>query len=151
MARSMWTVAPGALGLLPGTYSVSLVLDTRASTSPQAWKGKVENDAVPLEVLASIPSDLEPGQRLLAAAYWRASGDPTRARAEVDALLAQAPDDIDGLMLRGDLQDQVGAYEDALASYEAALAALEARGIGGNEPPLLLLRRIAEVSSRVSP
>jgi hypothetical protein len=138
-----WWLSPDETARLgPGDVRVTVRLDTRGAT--QGWKGAASSAPLPLHVRpAPAPlTDRQQAAHAMRLADWHMlQGDEQAASADVDALLAQAPDDVPGLTLKGDLLMAAGHPADAVAQYDRAVAVVATASAPGAEPPRLLLAK----------
>jgi tetratricopeptide (TPR) repeat protein len=127
-----WLDGAETAALADGRYTLAAELG--AATSPPAALA-----------LSPEPSPLSPERarekrlRLLALLLLR--GEPAAARAEVDALLSEDPDDLAALELSGDLLAAEGRPAEARDAYSRALHVFFQRDPKPTEPPAKLLRK----------
>ncbi len=142
-----WYVAPeDTARLVPQTYTLLLTIDTTASLDPSVWKGSAHSTPVSVTVAPRPPSLSASQQRdeeVLLAQYEIFRGDTTASLARTDAILARHPEDVEALVLKGDLLEQQGRRADSQLAYRAALAAYQPTRAGAL--PLFLLRRLRAV------
>jgi len=146
-----WWVAPAdTAGLPAGSFQIAAVLDTSAVTDPTLFQG--QSYSVPVTVaMGAEPSVLLPDQTeskyLLAAFYDTLAGSNTQAMTDVNTLLTSQPQNIRGLMAKGQLLEASGDAANALASYEMAVDAFYTVTPNPPEPPVELLERAASLRS----
>jgi hypothetical protein len=139
-----WYVTPGETGALaPGTYSAQIFLSTTSSAVGSDWRGMQTSDLVSFTL--SAPGQLTPDQveqnALLLAQYDKLSGNPSQGITDLNDFLAQQPNSVGALALKGSLLGQTGQAAAGLAAYNQAIAAFWANHTGPvTEPPLHLLR-----------
>lgn len=145
-----WYVAPeDTARLVPQTYTLLLTIDTTASPDPAVWKGSAHSTPVSITVAPRPPSLSASQQRdeeVLFARYEIFRGDATASLARTDAILARHPDDVEALVLKGDLLEQQGRHADSQLAYRAALAAYQPARPGAL--PLFVLRRLRAVQEQ---
>ena len=146
-----WWVAPAdTAGLPAGSFQIAAVMDTSKVTDPTVFQGQSYSTPVTITIGAE-PSVLVPAQTeskyLLAAFYDTLAGSNVQAMTDVSTLLASQPQNIRGLMAKGELLEASGDAANALASYETAVKAFYAATPNPPEPPVELLERTASLRS----
>jgi hypothetical protein len=135
-----WLDGAETAALADGRYT--LVAELGAATSPPA--------AVTLSPEpAPLPPERAREKRLRLLALLLLRGEQAAARAEVDALLREDPDDLAALEVSGDLlaaEDRTGEARDA---YARALRVFFQREPRPTEPPVELLRKRQAVMQEV--
>lgn len=126
-ARAMWRLVPkDSAKLAQGTYTVCAVL----TTGPDQ---RLESRPVTVQIApepAQLSADDKARKCYLLAHDAIDRKDWTAASVQIEGLLADQPDDIGGLELKGDLMAAQGKPQEALAAYNAAVAAF-AKGAKG--------------------
>ncbi len=148
-AHLAWWVAPAdTAALVAGTFQIAAVLDTTTVTDPTVFQGQSYSTPVTV-ALGAEPSVLLPDQQeskyLLATFYDTLAGNSAQAMTDVSTLLASQPQNIRGLMAKGELLEASGDAVNALASYDAAVNAFYAMIPNPPEPPVDLLERSANL------
>jgi hypothetical protein len=137
-----WLDGAETAALADGRYTLVAALDTTGAGS--GWRGVAESPPASL-TLSPEPAPLAPElahekrRRTLALLLLR--GEHAAARAEVDALLREQPDDLAALEASGDLHAAEGREREALDAYAQALHVFFARDPQPPEPPAELLRK----------
>ena len=127
-----WLDGAETAALSDGRYEV--VAELGAATSPPA--------AVTLSPEpAPLPPERARQKRLRVLALLLLRGDGAAARAEVDALLREDPDDLAALEVSGDLFAAEGRAAEASDAYSRALHVFFERNPKPPEPPVSLLRK----------
>lgn len=140
--------------LAPGLYRLTATLEVAGAKAGGSWKGNATSEALELNVEAEptpLPPDRYEEKIFRLADYAMLRGEPEKALAAVEGLLARQSDNVGALMLKGDLLAAAGQLKAARAAYDAALAAFRAAASEGKEPPTELLRRRAAVAKRLRP
>ena len=151
--EATWVLAPGdAAQIPPGSYSVSVTLDTRTSASPGAWAGTVSSRTGMMTIAAEPPSPDQPLQLrklLLQADYAALTGDFSQAGKLVDRAIALKADHIPALDRKGELLVKQGSLEEAMATFQRALEAFAQQFPEAYDPPFELRRKLAVVADRM--
>ena len=142
-----WWVAPvDTTGLPAGTFQIAALLDTTTVTDPTMFQGQSYSSAVTL-TLGAEPSVLLPAQfeskYLMATFYDVLAGNNAQAMTDVNTLLGAQPQNLRGLVAKGQLLEATGDATNALASYDSAVTAFYAATPNPPEPPVELLERSA--------
>jgi len=145
----VWWVAPeDTAGLSAGNYQIAAVLDTTTVTDPTVFQGQSYSAPV-TTTLGTEPSVLTSDQQeskyLLTAFYDTLAGNSAQAMTDVSTLLTSQPQNIRGLMAKGELLEASGDAVNALASYDAAVDAFYVTIPNPPEPPVELLERSASL------
>jgi len=137
-----WLDGGETAALADGRYTLVAELDTtRAATG---WQGTAASPPVPLAIAAEpapLPPERAAEKRRLELTLLLLRGELDAARAAVDALLAERPDDVVALEASGDLAAASGRTQDAFAAYSRALDVFFERSPRPPEPPWALLRK----------
>jgi hypothetical protein len=127
-----WLDGAETAALADGRYT--LVAELGAAKSPAA--------AVTLSPEPTpLPPERARQKRLRIVALLLLRGESAAARAEVEALLREDPDDIVALEVSGDLFAAEGRAAEARGAYSRALQVFFARNPKPSEPPVALLRK----------
>jgi hypothetical protein len=127
-----WLDGAETAALADGRYT--LVAELGAATSPRA-SVTLSPEPVPL------PPERARAKRLRGLALLLLRGESAAARAEVDALLREDPDDLAALELSGDLLAADGRTAEARDAYSRALHSIFESDPKPPEPPVTLLRK----------
>lgn len=135
-----WLSAEDTALLSEGDYRLIASLHTETVSKPGAWRGETESNPVIFH-LKKEPSPLTAEQAeeklLLLAACARASGEMAKAKDHVDALLAAAPESLQGLLLKAGLLEAEDDKRGAFRTIEKALFIFQ-RKYPDAEPPYQL-------------
>jgi hypothetical protein len=148
-----WWLSPDETAhLATGDFKLTIRLDTRGSS--QGWKGTAASQTIVLHLKPPPPQVSGALQALHArrVADWHMlQGDNRAAAGDIDALLAQQPNDVPALTLKGDLLMNAGHAPDAITAYDRAIALAVAQQPKDAEPPRILLskRRAAKRAAGV--
>lgn len=124
IAGGVWFLSSATTGkLAPGDYLVRAQL---AIHDGHGWKGETGSDEVTVHVVAPSNKSARVMQRTIAKAYEaELTGSPQAAARLLDALLADDPDNVSLLTVRGALCARAGDYRAALACVNRAMSRLE--------------------------
>jgi len=145
----VWWVSPAdTAGLTAGSFQIAAVLDTSTVTDPTVFQG--QSYSAPVTVtMGAEPSVLMPDQMeskyLLAVFYDTLAGNSAQAMTDVSTLLASQPQNIRGLMAKGELLEASGDAGNALSSYDTAVDAFYEVTPNPPEPPVELLEQSASL------
>ncbi len=135
-----WVVDPSATSsILAGAYTVVAIIDTRSSAGNIGWSGVTTSDAVSIQIgplPSSLSLDQQEEQVELLAMYDHLTGNDAKAISDLQAFLAQQPNDINVLELEGKLFEAMGQTDNALDAYDEAVGAFFVSTSGPiSEPP----------------
>jgi len=137
-----WLDGAETAALADGRYTLVAELDTAHSAA--GWRGTATSPPVGLALSAepaSLPAGRAAEKRWLELALLLVRGEHDAARAAVDALLAERPDDLAALEASADLLAAGGRTQDAFSAYSRALDVFFERSPRPPEPPWRLLRK----------
>jgi len=145
VGRLSWVVAPSATTTIAaGAYRVVGILDTTASAGTTGWSGAKQSNPVLVQVFAPpVPATAQQYEQQgeLLANYDILVGNNLQASSDIENFLAQQPNNIGLLALKGNLLEQEGEISGALVAYEQALTTFYAAnpGVTGEPPDGLLI------------
>lgn len=134
--------------LAPGEHRVRLRYRGEGAPADE-WQGSAESVVVVVTVVAQ-PAEPTAEQTWTAqyarTQYHLASGEPAKARAAADAMLAAVPESVLGFVQRGRAREAEKDLVGALADFRAALASDRKERPRGCAPAALLhaVRRLSE-------
>jgi hypothetical protein len=138
-------LTPEQTALLPTNhYTVTVVLDSRATTDPTTWQGFADSVPVEITVLpepATLPPDLAAEKAFVQAGYAVALGRSDQAGPVLDQLLVGQPTNIVALTFKSTLQEAQGNVPAALALTGVALENAFIQEVDSAEAPVALLRQ----------
>jgi hypothetical protein len=148
----LWLTPDDTNSVSAGKYTLTAILDTRAVAAPGAWADVIRSERISITV-RDEPAPLQPGDEaekdLLFANYSYVTGDSDSALNYVNQLLANQPNHVGGLEMKGCLLAEAGQLTDALDALETAIHQFMAQNPNAPEPPRKLYSRHAAVMKQV--
>jgi tetratricopeptide (TPR) repeat protein len=140
--------------LVPDRYTLAVVL-TSADTTPEgAWKGTARSNPVVMSVLeepAPMPPELKEEKMRVFSSFHLLRGEIEDAVRVIEAHLAEDPESIDGLAMKGEVAVERGNIPEAIRSYQKAIAVHSKRFPDSPEPPVGLYSRLRQLQEQLPP